>query len=676
MLNRKCVEIIDKIIFEKNIMTIKSLSEIFSVSERSIRYNLEAIDDYLTKNKIGGIKRVSKGQIEIIDIENIKLYLLKLKNEFKNEDLTQIEREEYILVNLIHKNGINIKELSEKLNISRTTVKNDLNDFLSKLKSKNIKLVVEHKKGLVLLGEEEEIRREFLNLIIKHYSHKNIKILISKELGIAYENKLKKLILKMEEKINSSITDEAYNIISCYLEISLGRIKCGKRLQKIANENFLEKTHEYENLKRLILELEIDFNINFGKFEILKLTDYFHGSHIYNPKFSYYENWVSTELLVQKILERFSHIYKDDFTRDLTLFEGVLNHIKPLIYRLKNNQKLENSIYKEVIESYPELFYQTKQSLEELEDFIDLKLTEDEIAFVLMHFKGAIDRKIKSSMIKKRVLLVCGLGYGTSNLLAQQLLDNYEVEITDIIPVHRFDTLDMKLKYDIIVTTVASNFFNTSKKVIEVAALLNEKDKENLKKNGFLNKNKKISLKKLMMVIEKNSSIPNTKKLKFELLEKFGDKIVNDIFENTELSKFLPLQNIKFEVESNSWQEAVKEGGKILLENSAITESYITNMIETVEKYGSYIVIAPRFAIPHSRNNGEVMKSLASLIRLKNPVIFPNNKSVSIIFTFSSIDNKEHLQALKELTEFITDKKLLEVIDNAKKEECVFKEIL
>ena len=49
-----------------------------------------------------------------------------------------------------------------------------------------------------------------------------------------------------------------------------------------------------------------------------------------------------------------------------------------------------------------------------------------------------------------------------------------------------------------------------------------------------------------------------------------------------------------------SWQEAIQESCLILLQKHIIDQSYVDEIIQCVETFGPYIIIAPEVAIPHS----------------------------------------------------------------------------
>ena len=47
------------------------------------------------------------------------------------------------------------------------------------------------------------------------------------------------------------------------------------------------------------------------------------------------------------------------------------------------------------------------------------------------------------------------------------------------------------------------------------------------------------------------------------------------------------------------WKEAIILAAKPLVEDGSVKNSYIDAMIANVEKFGTYIVIAPKVAMPH-----------------------------------------------------------------------------
>lgn len=124
--------------------------------------------------------------------------------------------------------------------------------------------------------------------------------------------------------------------------------------------------------------------------------------------------------------------------------------------------------------------------------------------------------------------------------------------------------------------------------------------------------------------------------------------------------------------ETKTAEEAIREAGKLLVDNGNVEERYIDAMVKGFKDVGPYIVLAPNIAIPHARPEHGVLKQGLSFVRLKEPVVFghPTNDPVQLVFAICGIDNTSHMSMLSTLAEVLRDQKKLNVLlsSNSKKE--------
>lgn len=635
---------------EKN---LKELAKILNFSERSLRYEIEKIFETLDVKELE--LKLSKGSLKI---GNKKKLLEILEKNYKSSNFSSEEREIYITLKILFERIINQVHLAEELDVSRSTIKLHLKKIEGVLKEYNLKLEISHKKGLEIIGKEEKIRLCALKLVrkINHSKNELFKKVMRNHFDLNEEGII--IFINYCQKImNKIISDEAFEIIKKYLKISLLMVKKGYEIKRIKNEKFLEETLEYKAVEKGKALLEAHYEIEMGKIEYLKIADYFLGSHNYNLEYSYFENWVEIELLIKKMIYNFNKRIDIDISNDEVLLDGLINHIKPTIYRIKNGIELENTIYEEVVEIYPHLFEITKEILEELEEFIQNKFSKDEIAFIVIHFRAAIDRNKVRSKEKKNLLVICGWGYGTSKLLAQQLKDIYSVNIIDILPYHQYKKKKYCKDIDLIVSTVDLKELEEGIPVIKVNPILTNEDLQKLNKQDLQKSSKKVLFSEVLEVVKKVTTNLDEKMLLKELNEVLGSILVDDISQKKitifdMLNKNLILDG----VEADNWEEAVRKAGENLVKYGYSTEKYIDNMVESIKKYGSYAIILPGIAFPHAKSEGEVIKTVFSIVRLKKEVLFPGDIPVKIIVAFSSIDNKEHLDAFIEIIEMMEKK--------------------
>jgi mannitol/fructose-specific phosphotransferase system IIA component (Ntr-type) len=123
------------------------------------------------------------------------------------------------------------------------------------------------------------------------------------------------------------------------------------------------------------------------------------------------------------------------------------------------------------------------------------------------------------------------------------------------------------------------------------------------------------------------------------------------------LKDLLTEKTIKLNVEAKDWEEAVRIGGEILVENGFVEPRYVDAMVRTVREMGPYIVIAPGIAMPHARPEDGVKQVCMSLITLKKPVEFGNmdNDPVETVICLGAVDNSTHLKALSDLMNLLND---------------------
>lgn len=661
--------------------TIKELAKVLKISERSIRYELEKIDNYLIDSGLEPLRRKFGGNIFF---ENYKEYLENEESKEQNSNLDTYERREYLSFICIFDEKINLTKASEILDVSRTTIRNDIRDIREELLNNNLELKISQQEGLILSGEETDIRKQQLKFLKKYsnfifYSKTGLKtkkeLIVEEYIKHIDINIIKNFINYIQKLLNKIISDEAYGIIAIYLIIAIIRIKQGKILEKIANKQFLKDTAEYDTILKAKGILESSYDIVLEENEILQITDYFLGSHTYNFDKSYYSNWIEIDILVKKFIDNFNKKIDVDISKDKLLLDGILNHIKPTIYRLQNKIKLENSIFVEVLNSYPNIFYNTKNSLKDIEKFLGLEFSNDEVAFLAIYFKSAIDRNKYKRKNLKKVLVVCGYGYGTSSLLVQQLKEVYTINIVKTIPRHLLEKTLQKEEVDLIISTVEieSSF---SIPVVKVNSILTQEDINNLDKYSLSKQRKRYVLSELMKIIEENCKIENKDELIKGLNIYFEQRLINDIEENEyKLSDFLTEESILINQEVENWVDAVKLAGEILVKNEITKIEYVDAMIGNINKFGPYVVIGDNIAIPHAQRDESVLKTGMGLVVLKKPVLFPDNRKVQIILAFSSWDNKEHLNALADLTELITNYNLIENLSKVKSVKQVLKYI-
>ncbi|GAA3011352.1 PTS sugar transporter subunit IIA [Tetragenococcus solitarius] len=137
-----------------------------------------------------------------------------------------------------------------------------------------------------------------------------------------------------------------------------------------------------------------------------------------------------------------------------------------------------------------------------------------------------------------------------------------------------------------------------------------------------------------------------------------------------ELKQLLPENHIKVVESVNNWQEAVKLASEPLEREKLITQTYVGNMIESVDNHGPYMVLADYFALMHAQPGKGVKKQSMSLLITKEAIDL-EGKPVKIFLILAAKDSQSHLKSLQEIMEVFMDEQKYQVILSGDKSKII-----
>lgn len=134
---------------------------------------------------------------------------------------------------------------------------------------------------------------------------------------------------------------------------------------------------------------------------------------------------------------------------------------------------------------------------------------------------------------------------------------------------------------------------------------------------------------------------------------------------------------IDVDVEVNTWQEAAKVAGGLLVKKNLIDEEYIESIIHAVEKFGPYMILVPKVCFFHGEPGETVRKPCLSLITLKNEVRFKEfaNEPIKCAFAFGATDRNSHLEMIKNISKLLSDDEFIGLITNNGAKEKILEHI-
>ena len=595
--------------------------------------------------------------------------------------------------------GLKLSDIAETMKIPKTDVRKDLEVMSEEVKKDGIRLVYENYKGYRLTGNKGDLlvkRVGIIEDIIREL--KETGDFFNREKSttwhreeyfygyIKYENMeiTRKFLELIEKELSLKIDEGNYNRVFSYILMLINFDELYDNMEELLSRNFLFHTPEYLAVERILGKLfrENDRKEKIKEANLLLITDLIMGIGVNGLKNDTFYKWINEEAVVEKIIEKVSEMINLDLKEDRILITGLVDNLKSSIYRINNDIQIINSVFKDLILNRDKNIAIVKKAIEETEKEFKINFTDYEIASMAYQIKSSIKRTKRKNI--KKVLLICGLGYGSSKILEESLKENYELDIVDIIPYYLADDLIPGYKeVDFILSTIEIHRqFEVSYgiPIIKINPIMQDEDFERLAEYGIEKNKANVSLKKLISIIESNAEINDKQKLIDSLKDEFEDKIVNDIQKTGHtLRKLLKKENVKFIEGAEKWKEAILQSGNLLVSNKKVTSEYVKEMIELVEKHGPYIVIEEGIAMPHAGISENVLETGISLLVVKERVALPEGRNANIFLSFAAKNKNDNIDIMNDLFELITKHKFIDEVSKMKSYgqlEQYFKEII
>ena len=683
-MNKRSREILSQLITKteySQTISIQKLADMFKVSSRTIRYDIEQINDYLKENHLQPLNLGKQGVI------NTQADITKARESLSEEGFYsfKLSREERVCFSAVmmicSDDYITLSEIADQLFVSRSTIIQDLEHIKSFFRERHLYVLSHSNKGLLLEGREIDKRNLLIDMIQSENSifkaepiFQHLTQCLSKNLKIDLEDisMIEKIINEAEHIYGRFLTDQSFVQLRNYFQLSLYRLRKAHYV-----EYGDDKNSKWDMAKGMIDQIQ-----QFIVKEIPDTEIYYVASVLnrmkYIKKTTSNKEIVKMQVITRNFIEKISKDIHRNLQGDYIFYENLINHLESTFSTLGDRFAI-NSVVDEILQRYPEVKQATERNVYVFEEYVGRKLSEEEIAYIVVHICAAIERN-KNETVRYSVVLVCNGGIGTSQLLLARLEKFFHLDVIDIIPAHDIENMNMD-DVDAVISTISLE--GKGIEYIQVDPLLTDEDC--IRVGEKLSKiHPKVSEKETISE-ENQDSLKSLETIK-DILEEDEEEIaigkiksvIESFFqkkEETTLSDLLPAQAIQIGVECSDWKGAIEASAKYLLKNGAINENYIKAMIKNVMENGPYIVVAPGFALPHEALNAGASKVGMSLIRLKTPVPFGKKEMDPIewVCCLSAINKETHLKAMFQLVNLFYNQSFRKQIKECKTGEEIYK---
>ncbi|MDO4377953.1 MAG: PTS sugar transporter subunit IIA [Erysipelotrichia bacterium] len=606
-------EIIQYLFQQTDYVKSDDIAFALNISKRSLLYRLKQI-------------KQEHPDLILSSREGLKLNhaAYNFTNTYKKIPTNYYERKVYIVKKiLINNQKLTLFELAEKLAISENSLQNDLSKFRNELKTFNLSITTHDyvqicgtdydKRKLIMLYINEESKISF-------YSLEKLQSIFT----LANLQNIKKVVIDILNKHDYFIDN--YSLTNYVLHLALviemmnnqpvstTQIKESEIIDKIIS--FGGGAHVYNIVKEIYDNLLFKYNYTYNIENIYDISVLFMSRiisrKIKNNLNAIPENILSTD--VNTILNDIIHSIHDDYGIDLVDNDFLLRfgmHINGLLYRAKNNIKINSLQFESIKNNYPLIYAISINIINRIQNLIKLSICEAEISYIALHIGSALDKQ-QSNQNKVNCLLIC-TDYNDIGLkLIEKINTIYaeKINIADVIT--DLDSIDKSNNYDLVLST---------------RPLPQKYGKKQLQIDYFLNSSSINNINTSIDLILKNRLL-NQFKSKLQYFFHSDVFFISDEFDQRD-------QTIDFLCEN-------------LLSNNYVYKEYRDEIYQHEEISSSAY---GKIAIPHPLSNNSKTSVIAVLIS-KNPISWGIN-NVNIVFMLS-INNNDKM-FFRDIFNVITD---------------------
>lgn len=585
------------LVHEDGALHIRDLSERLDCAEKTVRNDLDRLEEFLLAHSSAAlIRKPGFGiSIDIDEEERSKL----LQSLFSSEPKTNEERLVEMAYQLLTSNkAITSQYWADRYYVPKAAIKKDIETIATWLQRYELELVSKQRLGNLIQGQELKKRNALAHLAELIPSIVN-EINVVLDLFLPYEISLvRKALEDLQDKFSLAFSDGALESLLVHALIMMKRTRQREPIfvQEVEKEAAL-KRKEYQFTCVFFEQLESAFRLTFPVNERVYFTWHLISSKRTEEQFLNYET--ETTAIAQFCMEKMGKLTIFPFEADEILANGLTVHLHSVINRIKYGFPITNPLLSNIKKMYPYMFNMVILTLEEIKNTFAIEIPEDEAAYIVLHFQASVERLESRKGSAKKALIVCHMGIGMSHLLEAKIEQQYQ-DIDIVGCIGKAEVMEYVDQADFIISTVPLEKIKIEH--IVISPLFGQEDK-----------------KKLSQFVER---------LKRKSIE---------VQEQNALSSFLEEEFMFFDVDKEHRYQVVEMLARALFEKGYVNSEFIHSVINRERK--SATAIGGGVAIPHG-DPALIQKSVVATAILKERMEWGNER-VSLVFMLA-ISKENH----------------------------------
>lgn len=618
-MRKRSTEILEKLILSNSkSMEVKKLITTYRISLKTLRTDVNEINDFLLEAKMSPTKLNEKEKLILLEKD-----IMKIQDRLNHMDtysykMSREERQIYIIAELLmSQDYITMQNLAKKLNVSRNTILNDFETVKDYCLAFNVNVLMKSSKGIKIECDQKD--RNNLLMQIFHdleddYMEKSFfHQLIQRKLGMKIPlEMIKEDLREYMEQQHMLVSDRVFSYVSIYLFVILNR-KINKKRRTV--EKLTGDTASDNLLNWFADKYEVSINKNdvkdFGRYM---------KQHDFNISSEQKEiNDVELYGIIVYFLQMVGEDIECSLQSDTVLIESLLEHIRTLKnwedYDFEMPLSDELPIPKEILEKTIE-----KNSII-LERYLGYPLTKEMKESIMIHICAAFVRNLEYLNLLE-VLIVCPGSMATGKYLEAQVKNYFDFRVAAVIPSRDVEEFLKSNKIDFVISTV--NVRSESVPCVKVQAQLTMNDINAIQNIAFLLGRKENKSENESRYVEQNFlDVMKTflEKLDASKRDEFFDEVyalMETKIQSTGksiLAQMLDPSKIMIKQEKITWEQGILQAADILEKKGCVGSDYGKKAVENVKEYGDYIIISKGIALAHAgKKEAHVYKDGLSLV--------------------------------------------------------------
>lgn len=667
-MRKRSTEILEKLILSNSkSMEVKKLITTYRISLKTLRTDVNEINDFLLEAKMSPTKLNEKEKLILLEKD-----IMKIQDRLNHMDtysykMSREERQIYIIAELLmSQDYITMQNLAKKLNVSRNTILNDFETVKDYCLAFNVNVLMKSSKGIKFECDQKD--RNNLLMQIFHdleddYMEKSFfHQLIQRKLGMKIPlEMIKEDLREYMEQQHMLVSDRVFSYVSIYLFVILNR-KINKKRRTV--EKLTGDTASDNLLNWFADKYEVRINKNdvkdFGRYM---------KQHDFNISSEQKEiNDVELYRIIVYFLQMVGEDIECSLQSDTVLIESLLEHIRTLKnwedYDFEMPLSDELPIPKEILEKTIE-----KNSII-LERYLGYPLTKEMKESIMIHICAAFVRNLEYLNLLE-VLIVCPGSMATGKYLEAQVKNYFDFRVAAVIPSRDVEEFLKSNKIDFVISTV--NVRSESVPCVKVQAQLTMNDINAIQNIAFLLGRKENKSENESRYVEQNFlDVMKTflEKLDASKRDEFFDEVYSLMETKIQstgksiLAQMLDPSKIMIKQEKITWEQGILQAADILEKKGCVGSDYGKKAVENVKEYGDYIIISKGIALAHAgKKEAHVYKDGLSLVMCPEGIEFTEGNIVYLVFCFAVAEEKDYLKLFQEIIALgKTQKKMKDIL--------------